>query len=352
MDRAPNLLIVPTPPALADHTTIGVGGPADRWFVATSQDALVGAIGSLDAAGTPILILGGGSNLLVADAGFRGTVVQVAVRGVEIEESESGIDLTVAAGESWDALVALTVASGWTGLEALSGIPGLVGATPVQNVGAYGQEVGQAVTSVRVLDRQDGSIGVLTHDECRFGYRTSRFKDEPGRHVVLAVTMHLSPIGSGVVAYAELARALGVEVGDSAPIAEIREAVLGLRGTKGMVLDPKDSDTRSLGSFFVNPIVDEAIAAAIDPACPRYPAVTGVKLSAAWLIEHAGIGKGWRIEAQSPARVSTKHTLALTNTGDASTLDVLNLARAIRSAVQTRFGITLEAEPRLVDCSL
>jgi UDP-N-acetylmuramate dehydrogenase len=337
---------------LADHTTIGVGGPATDWIVATTQDALVDAVRSLDAAGTRVLVLGGGSNLLVSDAGFPGTVVQVATRGVTIQESEAGVDLTVAAGEPWDAVAALSVTRGWAGIEALSGIPGLVGATPVQNVGAYGQEVAHVVTSVLVLDRRTGAVSRVAHDECGFGYRTSRFKVEHERFVVLDVAMRLSPSGAGTAAYAELARALSVEVGGQAPVADIREAVLTLRRSKGMVLDARDPDTRSLGSFFVNPIVDDAMAAAIDAACPRYPAVGGTKLSAAWLIENAGIGKGWRIDQTSPARVSTKHTLALTNAGGASTQDVIELARAISARVEDRFGIALTAEPRLVDCRL
>lgn len=343
---------MPTDLTLASHTTIGVGGPADGWVVATTEAELVGAVVDLDRAGTPILILGGGSNLLVSDAGFRGTVVQVASRGVDVEASADGVAVTAAAGEPWDELVTMTVDRGWAGLEALSGIPGLVGATPVQNVGAYGQEVAQVISAVRVLDRRDARVVRLERDECGFGYRTSLFKDDPDRYVVLEVRMELGAAGVGVIAYAELARALGVEVGGIAPVAEIRNAVLGLRRAKGMVLDPDDPDTRSLGSFFINPVVDEVTASAIDPRCPRYPSAGGVKLSAAWLVEHAGIDKGWSCSPDSPAGVSTKHTLALTNRGGASTQDVIDLAHAITAEVQAAFGITLHTEPRAIDCGL
>jgi UDP-N-acetylmuramate dehydrogenase len=307
---------------------------------------------ALDVAGEPVLVLGGGSNLLVGDAGFDGTVVLVATRGVDQDVAScSGAVVTVAAGEPWDPFVALTVANGWSGLEALSGIPGSIGASPIQNVGAYGAEVGQLITTVRTLDRSTGQVRTLFAVECGFGYRTSVFKQTPGRYVVLDVTFQLK-LGSlsAPVRYAELARVLGVEVGARAPAAEVREAVLSLRRSKGMVLDDADPDTWSAGSFFTNPVLDAAGAAALPDGAPRYPQPDGrVKTSAAWLIEHAGFGRGW---GDGPARVSTKHTLALTNRGSAQAADVLALARQVRSGVEQRFGIVLEPEPVLVGCAL
>jgi UDP-N-acetylmuramate dehydrogenase len=279
-------------------------------------------------------------------------VVVVATRGVDQDVAScSGAVVNVAAGEPWDPFVALTVQNGWSGMEALSGIPGSVGATPIQNVGAYGAEVGQHVTTVRTLDRSTGKVRTLFAVECGFGYRTSVFKTQPGRFVVLDVTFQLR-LGSlsAPVRYAELARVLGVEVGARVPAAEVRDAVLALRGSKGMVLDDADPDTWSAGSFFTNPVLDATAAAALPDGAPRYPQPDGrVKTSAAWLIEHAGIGRGW---GDGPARVSTKHTLALTNRGSATADDVLALARSVRAAVQQAFGITLEPEPVLVGCSL
>ena len=338
---------------LADHTTLRVGGPADAWVTATSGSELRDVVRELDASGTPVLILGGGSNLLVDDAGFRGTVVQVATGGVDlIAEASDDVVIRVAAGECWDDLVAQAVAQGWAGVEALSGIPGLVGATPVQNVGAYGQEVAQVVEVVRALDRVTGHEVDLAADVCGFGYRTSRFKDEPDRWLILGVDLRLPRSSSGRVTYPELARDLGVQIGDAAPLADVRTAVLGLRAGKGMVLDADDHDTWSAGSFFTNPIVPVDVAMALPEECPRYPAEAGVKLSAAWLIARAGIERGFAIDESSRARISMRHTLALTNRGSASAEDVLDLARAVRSRVRDTFGITLEPEVRLVNCSL
>jgi UDP-N-acetylmuramate dehydrogenase len=297
-------------------------------------------------------VLGGGSNLLVGDDGFAGTVVEVATRGISADVAAcSGAVLTVAAGESWDALVRSTVDQEWSGLEALSGIPGLVGATPIQNVGAYGAEVSQTIATVRTLDRASGTLRTLSASECGFGYRTSRFKTEPGRHLVLTVTFQLR-LGSlsAPVRYPELARALGVEVGSRAAAADVRAAVLALRGAKGMVLDEQDHDTWSAGSFFTNPVLDEAAAAALPADAPRFPQGDGMtKTSAAWLIDHAGFGKGYGV---GEARLSTKHSLALTNRGAARAEDVLALAREIRRGVQDRFDISLTPEPVLVGCAL
>ena len=337
---------------LGAHTTLRVGGPARDFVEVTSTHELVEVVRALDAAGEPVLVLGGGSNLLVGDDGFDGTVVLVSTRGVSQDVAAcSGAVVTVAAGESWEELVALTVERGWAGLEALAGIPGSVGATPIQNVGAYGSEVGQHITTVRTLDRSTGAIRTLFAVECGFGYRTSVFKAQPGRYVVLEVTFQLR-LGSlsAPVRYPELARVLGVEVGARVPAAEVRAAVLALRGSKGMVLDDADPDTWSAGSFFTNPVLDAAAAQELPDGAPRFPQSDGrIKTSAAWLIEHAGFGRGW---GDGAARLSTKHTLALTNRGSARAADVLALARQVRAGVQATFGVTLEPEPVLVGCTL
>jgi len=337
---------------LADLTTLRVGGPAREVVSADSEEALVSVVRDLDAAGAPLLVIGGGSNVVCSDAGFDGTVMLVRTRGVTRIDEDHGVSVSVQAGEPWDELVAWSVSEGLAGLEAMSGIPGLVGATPIQNVGAYGQDVASVLSSVALLDRDSGSITHLTAGECGFGYRSSRFKREPERWVVLSATFMLRADGMSVVRYGELARFLGVTEGALVPASSVREAVLALRRSKGMVLDPDDHDTWSVGSFFVNPIVDVSVAETFPAACPRYPAVDGVKLSAAWLIESAGIERGWGVRADARARVSTKHVLALTNRGGASASDVLELAAAIRSRVLGVHGITLTVEPQLVGCSM
>ena len=339
-------------PALADLTTLRLGGPARRYVAAPDADALVAAVTAADQAGEPVLLVGGGSNLVVADEGFAGIVVHLTGGGVRVEDSATGVSVTVGAGEPWDAFVARAVAEGWVGVEALSGIPGTTGATPIQNVGAYGQEVAQAITSVTVWDRVLLGSRTFTGDECRFAYRHSRFKADPGRHLVLDVTFGLERGElSAPVAYTELARTLGVEVGERAPLADVRDAVLGLRRGKGMVLDAADHDTWSAGSFFTNPFVD---LDRVPDGAPSYPQPDGrVKTSAAWLIEHAGFGKGFGLDRDG-ARVSlsTKHTLALTNRGGATTAALLDLAREVRAGVLDGFGIELVNEPVLVGCSL
>jgi UDP-N-acetylmuramate dehydrogenase len=305
-----------------------------------------------------VLVVGGGSNLLVADEGYDGTVVLVATRGIEVESADAcgGAAVRVAAGEDWDGLVAFTVSRRFAGIEALSGIPGSTGATPVQNVGAYGQEVAQTITTVRTWDRLEGRIRTFANVDCEFDYRHSRFKEERHRggprYVVLEVSFQLI-LGdlSMPVRYAELARTLGVEAGQRAPLAAVREAVLGLRRGKGMVLDAGDPDTSSAGSFFTNPLLDPEQAARLPDAAPRWPASHGrVKTSAAWLIEHAGFGRGHGLPG--PAALSTKHTLALTNRGGARAADLLALAREVRDGVCSAFGIELVPEPVLVNCSL
>jgi UDP-N-acetylmuramate dehydrogenase len=331
---------------LADYTTLRVGGPARRLVRAETDAELIEAVLAADAAGEPLLVLGGGSNLVVADAGFDGVVVQVATRGVR----KSGELVTVAAGEVWDDLVALLVADGHSGVEALSGIPGLVGATPIQNVGAYGQEVAQTVVSVLVLDRVTRDVEQVAAKDCAFTYRHSAFKGDE-RRVVLAVTFRMAgQIVGEPVRYAALAAHLGVDVGVAVPAAEVRAAVLDLRRAKGMVLDPADHDTWSAGSFFTNPILGADHAARLPAAAPRWPESGGrVKLSAAWLIEQAGFTAGY---GDGAAQLSTKHTLALTNRGGATTEELLALARQIRDGVREKFGVTLVNEPALVGVTL
>ncbi|HEX4473294.1 MAG TPA: UDP-N-acetylmuramate dehydrogenase [Nocardioides sp.] len=340
-------------PRLADHTTLRLGGSARAWVRATTEDALVEAVANADQAGEPVLVLAGGSNLVVADEGFDGTVVEVATTGVQVDHEGAdptcgGVLVTAAAGESWDALVARAVDSGWVGMEALSGIPGSLGATPIQNVGAYGQEVSQTLASVRVWDRRLRGVRTFAAADCGFGYRTSRFKADPGRHVVLEATFQLRQGDlAAPVAYAELARTLGVAPGERPPMADVRGAVLELRRSKGMVLDPDDHDTWSAGSFFTNPVV---AAEELPEGAPSWPQADGrSKTSAAWLIEHAGFGRGY---GEGAARLSGKHTLALTNRGSATTTALLALAREIRDGVESRFAIRLVPEPVLVGCEL
>ena len=336
---------------LANHTTFRLGGPARRFVEATTEQQLIDTVADCDSRGEPVLVLGGGSNVLIADEGFDGTVVKVATRGVRAEAADcSGAQLEVAAGEVWDDLVARAVAAQWSGMETLSGIPGSVGAVPIQNVGAYGAEVATLIQRVRTWDRAEGAIRSFAAAECGFGYRDSRFKREKGRHLVLRVDFQL-PLGDlgQPVRYPELARALGVAVGQRAPAARVRETVLTIRRGKGMVLDANDHDTWSAGSFFTNPILTPEQAASLPAEAPRFSAGEGVKTSAAWLIQHAGFPAG---HGSGPARLSTRHVLALTNRGHATTADVLALAREIRDGVRERFGITLVPEVNLVGVSI
>jgi UDP-N-acetylmuramate dehydrogenase len=340
-------------PTLADLTTLRVGGPAGEVVVAEDEASLLDAVRRADASGTPALLVAGGSNLVVADDGYPGTVVVVRTRGVATEaDSCGGAWVTVAAGEPWDGVVARAVGEEWAGIEALSGIPGSSGATPVQNVGAYGQEVADVVARVRTFDRVEGRQRTFMAADCGFGYRSSRFKADPWRYVVLDVTfqLRLSPT-SEPIRYAELARRLGTDVGSRAPLSDVRAAVLALRAAKGMVLDVDDHDTWSVGSFFTNPVLDATVAAALPADAPRYPTPDArVKTSAAWLIEHSGVRRGHTLG--TAAAVSSQHTLALTNRGGASAGDVLALAADVRDRVRSVFGIVLEPEPTLVGCAL
>jgi UDP-N-acetylmuramate dehydrogenase len=344
---------------LAPLTTLRLGGPAARLGEAATADEVTEAVRDADRAGERVLLLGGGSNLVLADEGWPGLVVVLRHRGLDVEVDGDTRVLTAQGGEPWDDLVERAVVEGWAGVECLAGIPGLTGATPVQNVGAYGQEVAETILTVRVYDRVRGRVRDLPPAECGFGYRHSLFKTTE-RYVVLAVTLALRAAEkSGPVRYAELARALGVEVGQVAPLADVREAVLALRRGKGMVIDPTDPDTWSVGSFFTNPVLHPAALSAFESrlgpgvAYPSWPGAGGAdgsrKLSAAWLIERSGFSKGY---GSGPVRVSGKHTLALTHRGGGSTAQLLALAREVRDGVRDRFSVTLEPEPRLVGVTL
>jgi UDP-N-acetylmuramate dehydrogenase len=339
---------------LADHTTFRIGGPAGNWLVPGSEAELIQVVAEADASGEPLLILGGGSNVLVADAGFPGTVVHTGgLRGWQLEDVAAcaGAFVNVAAGEPWDDFVATAVEHEWVGIEALSGIPGFSGSTPIQNVGAYGQEVAQTIARVRVYDRAERRVVTRGLAECHFGYRNSVFKAIPGRFVVLSVSYQFRLGGlSAPVRYAELARTLGVAEGERAPLSQVRSAVLALRRGKGMVSDPGDPDSWSAGSFFTNPVLSAEQASALPTEAPRFAQPDGrVKTSAAWLIEQAGFGRGY---GEGPARVSSKHSLALVNTGAACATDVVALAKVIRDGVAARYGVSLSPEPVLVGVAI
>ena len=321
---------------LAPLTTLRLGGPARRLVTAWTAEEVVEAVTAES------FVLGGGSNVVLPDEGLD-EVLLVRSHGLSGRRDGDRVLLRVEAGEDWEALVASTVADGLVGLEALSGIPGTVGASPVQNIGAYGGEVARTVVSVRALDRRTGEVVELAAADCGFGYRTSRFKSDQ-HWVVLSVLMSL---GTGTlsepVAYAELARLLGVQPGKRAPAREVREAVLTLRRGKGMVLSADDPDSVSAGSFFTNPVVAPA---AVPAGAASWPDGGGsVKVSAAWLIEQAGFSRGW---GDGPVGLSSKHTLALVNRGGARTADLMQVARAVRDGVRDRFGITLVPEPVVV----
>ncbi|MFI1734832.1 UDP-N-acetylmuramate dehydrogenase [Streptomyces acidicola] len=343
---------------LAPLTTFRLGGPADRLITATTDAEVIAAVREADDSGTPLLLIGGGSNLVIGDKGFAGTALVIATKGVTLD----GTRLELSAGEVWTDAVARTVEAGLAGIECLAGIPGSAGATPIQNVGAYGQEVASTITEVVAYDRATHETVTLPNADCAFTYRHSRFKADPERYVVLRVRFDLEDADglSAPIKYAEAARVLGVGPGDRVPLAAAREAVLKLRSGKGMVLDPEDHDTWSAGSFFTNPILTEENFAAFHARVrerlgdgvvpPAYPAGDGhTKTSAAWLIDKAGFTKGY---GTGPARISTKHTLALTNRGSATTEDLLALAREVVDGVRDAFGITLVNEPVTVGVSL
>ena len=349
---------VPDTPLLSEHTSFRIGGPAARFVVARTERGLIDAVTAADDAGEPLLVLSGGSNVLITDAGFDGTVVRGDNHGVRAEVSAcGGAVVRVAAGEVWDDLVSCAVGNEWRGPEALSGIPGLVGSTVVQNVGAYGTDASRYVYQVRTWDRLTRGYRTFANADCEFAYRDSVFKrtrmpgSATGRYVVLEVVFQFL-LGdlSMPIAYDELAARLDVEPGGRAPSAQVRSAVLALRASKGMVLDPDDHDTWSAGSFFTNPILSAEQAARLPADAPRFVQPDGrVKSSAAWLIDHAGFHKGF---GDGPARLSTKHTLALTNRGGATAADVVALARTIRDGVRAAYGVSLVPEPNLVGVRL
>lgn len=337
---------------LAPLTTLRVGPVAGRLITCVTAEQIIATLRVLDRAGGregDVLVLGGGSNVVIADDLTGLTVVRLANSGVFLD----GPLLRAQAGADWDTVVVRAIAAGLGGLECLSGIPGCAGATPVQNVGAYGVEVADLITRILLLDRRSGEAGWVPAAELGFGYRRSVLKHSADA-VVLEVEFALDPGGrSAPLRYAELASALGVTAGGRAAPAQVRDAVLALRSAKGMVLDAADHDTWSVGSFFTNPVVPqqvfEQLQAGAGAPVPHYPAPEGVKLAAAWLVEHAGFARGY---GDGPCRLSTKHALALTNRGGARTADVLALARAVRDGVRDTFGVVLQPEPVLVGCSL
>ena len=338
---------------LAELTTLRVGGPAREYVRATTEAEIIAAISEADAAGTPVLVIGGGSNLVAPDSGFDGLVVSDARAEIRVQDDGfcGGVSVTATAGLTWDTLVERAVTDGWVGLEALSGIPGSVGAAPVQNIGAYGAQLSDTFASVRTWDRAEGRVRTLMMIQLQFGYRDSLLKRSLGEHgptpryVVLDATAQMRfGTRSAPVRYQQLADALGVEIGGTASTAAVREAVLALRASKGMVLDAADHDTWSVGSFFMNPVVPSA---EVPEGAPRYPAsgnADAVKTSAAWLIENAGFGKGFALPG-SGAALSGKHTLAITNRGGATAADVTALARHVRDGVRAAYGIELTPEP-------
>jgi UDP-N-acetylmuramate dehydrogenase len=335
---------------LRDYTSLRVGGPAKKFVEVGTESQIIAAI---EAAGdSPVLIIGGGTNILVADSGFQGTVIRITNNSLQAEvDACSGATLTIGAGENWDDFVQTSIDRGFAGLETLSGIPGTVGAAPIQNIGAYGHEVSEFITRVRTYDRVKKEVKTFTNLECEFTYRNSHFKSHPGKYVILDVQFNLrqgemtSPI-----TYSELATALGISVGEKASIVSTRKTVLELRAKKGMLLNPSDRDSWSAGSFFTNPIVSQEIAAKLPADAPRWPTADGrVKTSAAWLIENSGVHKG---DTHGGARVSTKHVLALTNAGNATATDIAELAKLSQQSVFEKFGITLEAEVNLVGVTL
>ena len=337
--------------SFAEHTTLRVGGPVARWIIARSEEACIEAIVECDDIGGPVLVVGGGSNIVCSDEAFDGTVVQVANTGVSITDRGGHLRVVAAAGEPWDDVVVRTMEAGSAAFAPLSGIPGLIGATPIQNVGAYGAEVSQFITDVRVWDRHERAVRRLTDEECSFGYRSSALKSRPDRFVVLEVSFDVPEVESVVVDYRQLADRLSVAVGEECNGELVRETVLALRRSKGMVLDVEDRDTWSVGSFFVNPILGEHQVSDVPTDCPRFPAERGVKVSAAWLIENSGIPRGFHLPG-SGARISGKHSLAICNANAATSQDVMELARYVRDRVREAFGIELEPEPRLIGWAL
>lgn len=351
-------LVVATDEPLAPLTTLELGGPARFFVEAHEETTLIEALAWADTRGVPVLVIGGGSNVVIADAGFDGLVVRVATRGVRWQAEGDRVLVEAQAGEPWDALVAASVSRGVAGLECLSGIPGLVGATPIQNVGAYGQEVAETIRVVRLFDRRAKRIVELPAAACAFSYRNSAFRRDPNGQVVLSVSFALRPGGAPAVRYPELERAVAEMDAVAPTLDQIRDTVLALRRRKSMIVDPRDDNRRSAGSFFTNPIVtdpeaERVIAQALAEGMvtdragvPCFVAGPGrKKLAAAWLIERSGIGKGTR---RGAVGVSSRHCLALVHHGGGSAAQLMALAREIRDAVLARFAIRLSPEPILV----
>lgn len=335
---------------LAPLTTIGIGGPARFFFSAQSVDELREALAWAKGRGVAVFVLGGGSNLLIADDGFDGLVIRIELRGITTESEDAGaVMVNVGAGEPWDEFVSHAVERGWAGIECLSGIPGSTGATPIQNVGAYGQEVSETIARVEVLDRESGTVRWFTNAECAFGYRSSHFKNvERERYVVLSVTFRLVKNGAAAVRYPELQRYLDERGIDLRDLGQVREAVIAIRRRKGMVIDESDPDSRSDGSFFMNPILSRESYerfAERAPDAPHFPSGADVKLSAAWLIEHAGFGKGF---TRGNVGLSSKHTLAVINRGGGRAAEVVELVRMIQAGVRDAFGVEIHPEPNFV----
>jgi UDP-N-acetylmuramate dehydrogenase len=340
--------------SLAPLTSLELGGTASSFAAIDSVGMAKDAIRWAGQHSQPLAILGGGSNVVVSDDGFRGIVVRAALRGIDLEDDADRVRVTAAAGEPWDELVEMTVAENLAGLECLSGIPGWVGATPIQNVGAYGQEVATVIEGVRVLDLISLEERTLGPEACGFGYRTSSFREFPGRFLVLSVTFALQRGGQPKIEYRELRRALGIGRA-TPPLAEVRRVVHELRRLKSMVIEDDDANRRSVGSFFVNPVVEGATLAALDErarasgaldpteSLPTFPAETGTfKVPAAWLIEKAGFSKGLR---RGAVGISSAHALALVHHGGGTSKELVALARDIREGVRRRFDIDLQPEP-------
>lgn len=336
---------------LSSFTTLRVGGPARKIVHAHSEAELIEFVKAADSAKEPILILGGGSNLLISDAGFAGTVIRVESKGNALDyDACSGGMIEVSAGEDWDKFVEISIEKGFADLESLSGIPGTVGGAPIQNIGAYGHEVSETIARVKTYDRSKGEVKTFTNAECKFSYRNSIFKEQPGKYVILTVTFQLRKGAQSLpIAYAELAKQLSVNIGDQVEVTKVRQAVLKLRASKGMLIN-LENEINSAGSFFVNPILSKSAADKLPAEAPRWPQNDGkVKTSAAWLMEHSGVVKG---EKLAGAQISNKHVLALTNSGDATAEDIIELARRARKKVYEKFGIKLEPEVQLVGVNL
>lgn len=329
---------------LAELTTLRVGGEAREFFRAKNEKELIEQVVSADGAGIPLLIVGGGSNILVSDSGFDGRVIKIETKGIdETSDACSGGFITVQAGEEWDSFVIWSIDKGFVGLETLAGIPGTVGGAPIQNIGAYGHEISEVVARVRTFDRIAQEVKTFAVGECGFGYRTSRFKEEPNRYLILDLSFQMKQGEMSLpIQYKELAEHIGLSLGDRAPLRDVHDAVLGIRRNKGMVLDSSDRDTYSAGSFFTNPIIDSS---RVPAGAASWPMNDGrVKVSAAWLIENAGIKKGMLLGG---AGISTKHVLAITNQKSATAQEIYDLAIRCKEAVKDRFDIELESEVRL-----